>query len=182
MTEELHHIIQGCKNNNPAQQRKLFELFASDMMYVCQRYTQNTAEAEDILQEAFVRAFQKIHQLDLEKGNVGGWLRRIVINCAIGNWRKHHKNSVYQSMEYVPEQEIAPYIETELEANEILKLIDALPEGYRMVFNLNAIEGYHHAEIAELLQITESTSRSQLARARAMLQQSIHELYHKIRV
>ena len=170
----MHHdIIQGCKNNNPSQQRRLFELFAPKMMTVCRRYAQSYSESEDILQEAFIKIFKNFHQFHHESGNLEGWIRRIVVNEALQYWRKYHKNHAFTSEEFIPENTQPAMIDGYLNEEELLKLIESLPTGYRIIFNLFALEGFSHAEIAHQLNITESTSRSQLTRARKILQESI---------
>ena len=171
----LLEIIEGCKKSNPTHQRKLFEHFAPLMMTVCRRYTTYQVEAFDILQDAFVNVFKCFLQYDESKGNIEGWIRKIVINAAIQHWKKYHKQMNMVSEDYINENNVAPVIESELNAEEILALINQLPPGFKLIFNLNAIEGYSHGEIAAMLNITESTSRSQLARARKMLQNAINK-------
>ena len=178
-------IISGCKHHQPAQQRALFEQVGPVMMTVCRRYAISHADAADILQESFIKIFRSFDQFDETKGPLMAWMRRIVVNTAIQHWRKWHKNIAIVPEEYIPETLIWSESELKMEEEEILQLIQELPPGFRMVFNLFAIEGYTHAEIAGMLGIAESASRSQLARARKHLQQSIHdrthaELYEKL--
>ncbi len=170
----IQQIIEGCKKNNPAQQRMLFEHFAPVMMTVCRRYTTYQVEAYDILQDAFVLVFKSFFQYDETKGSIEGWIRRIVVNSAIQHWKKYNKHMITVTEECLVDNQVAPMIESTLNAEEILLLINQLPQGYRLVFNLNAIEGYSHKEIAEILNISESTSRSQLTRARRILQEAIN--------
>ncbi len=178
-------IISGCKHHQPAQQRALFEQVGPVMMTVCRRYATSNADAEDILQESFIKIFRSFDQFDESKGPLMAWIRRIVVNTAIQYWRKWHKNIAFVAEEYIPETQV--WSDGELKMNEeaILQVISELPPGFRMVFNLFAIEGYTHTEIAETLGIAESASRSQLARARKHLQETIHDripskLYEKI--
>lgn len=144
-------------------------------MTVCLRYAVDTMEAEDFLQEGFVRIFNNLHQFKFE-GSFEGWMRRIVVNVCLKKLQKKKIifNEISEEYSTMPIVEAAAY--THLGENDLLKLINNLPEGYRIVFNLNVIEGYSHEEIAKMLQIQPSTSRSQLVKARKMLQQQILEL------
>jgi RNA polymerase sigma factor (sigma-70 family) len=170
-------IIQGCKNEVPTMQRRLFSILAPKMMTVCRRYTKNLNSAEDILQESFIKVFRSIKMYDETRGNFEGWVRKIVVNTCIENWRKNQKELTFHAQELNgyenPEHEEVVMAESNLGEEEILKLIEKLSPGYKIVFNLFAIEGYSHLEIAQQLGITESTSRSQLVRARKVLQDAI---------
>ena len=148
------------------------------MMTICQRYAMDQMEAEDLLMESFVKIYRFIHQYKSE-GSFEGWMRRIVVNTAL----KHIKKKKIRFEEVLPEQmgeaiNAGAYIH--LEEKEILALVKQLPNGYRIVFNLFAIEGFSHDEIADLLGIGAGTSRSQLAKARKMLQQQIQELHKTV--
>lgn len=150
-------------------------MYAGKMLAVCLRYTRHRMEAEDILQDAFIKVFDNVSKFGF-KGSFEGWVRRIVINTAL---KKHSKKSYKNEqigIEHYPDLPIEPSIYSHLEEEELLKLIAKLPDGYRVVFNLYAIEGYSHKEIAEMLDIQESTSRSQLVKARKWLQTQIVEL------
>lgn len=174
MTE--HELIKGCIRKDADCQRRLFELYAGKMMTVCLRYATDSAEAEDMLQEGFIRVFSYIHQFKFE-GSFEGWVRRIVVNSALKALQK--KKIVFSEIKEQQSNSIAspePYAYVNLGEEELLKLINALPEGYRIVFNLNVIEGYSHEEIAQMLKIQASTSRSQLVKARKMLQNQILQL------
>jgi RNA polymerase sigma factor (sigma-70 family) len=138
-------------------------------MTVCRRYASQATPAEDLLQEAFIKIFRSIGQYNAERGAIEGWMKRIVINLAITEWRKAYRNTWVQSdleMLQVPE---LTQTDQHLHEEDLLKMIDRLPAGYRVVFNLFAVEGYSHHEIAQELGITESTSRSQLTHARRFL-------------
>ena len=139
------------------------------MMTLCRRYSRHQLEAEDILQEAFIKVFDNIGQFSF-KGSFEGWIRRIVINTAIKNYRKSSYQKEQIGYEDYEEKSIDPEVYDILNEEELLKLIEQLPNGYKMVFNLYAIEGYSHKEIGEMLNIGESTSRSQLLKARKALQ------------
>lgn len=145
------------------------------MLAVCLRYTRHRMEAEDILQDAFVKVFDNISKFEF-KGSFEGWIRRIVINTALKNYSKKSFKQEQIGLENQPELPLEPEIYSNLEEEELLRLINKLPDGYRLVFNLYAVEGYSHKEIADLLGIQESTSRSQLVKARKMLQGMIVNL------
>lgn len=165
-------LIKGCINEERASQQKLFKAYAGKMLVVCMRYTRNRQEAEDILQDGFVRVFDNIRKFSFN-GSFEGWVRKIMINCALRNYRKssYQKEQIGIADDYdMPTN--ATVIE-KLSEQELLALIDELPEGYKMVFNLYAIEGYSHKEIAEMLVINEGTSRSQLNKARKYLQKKL---------
>jgi len=132
-------------------------------------------EAEDILQDAFIKVFDNISKFEF-KGSFEGWIRRIVINTALKNYSKKSFKQEQIGLENQPELPLEPEIYSHLEEEKLLRLINQLPDGYRVVFNLYAVEGYSHKEIADLLGIQESTSRSQLVKARKMLQGMIVDL------
>lgn len=170
-----HQLVKECLKNKPAAQRLFYDRFAPAMLGVCYRYTKSIADAEDVLQEAFVKAFKNLHQFKGD-GELGGWIRRIIVTTAI-NYLK--KNSRYNS-ELVFNQEhlhavSAYHPQVNLEAKELADLIRQLPSGYQTIFNLYAVEGYSHLEIGKMLGIQEGTSRSQYARARALLIQWIEQ-------
>lgn len=150
----------------------LFEQFAGKFMTVCLRYAGDAMEAEDMLQDGFVRIFNNMHQFKFE-GSFEGWMRRIVVNVCLKHLQKKklHFVEMKESGPSVPALNASAY--AHLGEEDLLKLINALPDGYRIVFNLNVIEGYSHEEIAKELNIQPSTSRSQLVKARKMLQQQI---------
>lgn len=168
-------LIKGCIKQNASYQRMLFEQYAGKMMSVCLRYANDSMEAEDIMQDAFIKVFQYIHQFKFE-GSFEGWIRRIIVNTAIRHLekKKMHFKDIDESGSNAPQ--LDPYAYVHLGQEDLLKLINQLPEGYRIVFNLNVIEGYSHEEIAEMLNIQPGTSRSQLVKARKMLQQQILQL------
>jgi RNA polymerase sigma factor (sigma-70 family) len=157
-------------------QRLLFDRFAGKMMAVCQRYAQDKMEAEDILQEGFIRIFNYVGQFKGE-GSFEGWVRRVFVNTALRHCqrKKIHFKEINDVSEQV-EAADAPGL-SNLSADEILKLVQNLPQGYRLVFNLHVLEGYSHDEIGELLNIGASTSRSQLVKARKLLQNMLQEKY-----
>lgn len=155
--------------NNAASQRLLFDAYAGKMMSVCYRYAGNHHDAEDLLQEAFVKVFAHIHQFKWE-GSFEGWMRRIVVNTSLKflQKKKLHFSEVNEST--TGSLQVAPEGASGLQAEQLMLLLNKLPEGYRVVFNLYVIEGYDHDEIASMLDIQPGTSRSQLVKARKMLQ------------
>jgi RNA polymerase sigma factor (sigma-70 family) len=168
-------IIIGCKQGIPAMQRRLFEMFAPVMMTVCRRYTADSAAAEDVLQEAFIKVFRSFDRFDPSRGVIEAWIRRIVVNTAVQHWRHQQRHNTWLTdtpVPDVPEAEDPP--EMLFTEEELLSLINQLPPGFKMVFNLCVLEGFSHAEVAKELGITESTSRSQLARARKLLQAAVN--------
>ena len=162
-------LVNNCLKGKAAAQRQLYERFASSMLAVCYRYTKSVADAEDVLQEGFVKVFKNLQQFKGE-GELGGWIRRIMVTTAI-NFLK--KNSRYQAELVFGEEHLHAinnyHPEMNLGAKELADLIRQLPAGYQTIFNLYAVEGYTHLEIGTMLGIQEGTSRSQYARARALL-------------
>jgi RNA polymerase sigma factor (sigma-70 family) len=168
-------IINGCLKRKRKAQKILFERYHASLMGICMRYAKNKSEAEDILLMGFTRIFQKIESYS-SKGSFEGWLRRIVINVAIDNFRKNKKNYYFETLEDSSfNSEYANYVPDNFALEDILKTVQSLPNGYRMVFNLFAIEGYSHKEIAELLGVSESTSKTQYLKARQKLQSMLAE-------
>lgn len=173
MTE--HELIKGCVNDNATCQRMLFDQYAGKFMSICMRYANDTMEAEDMLQEGFVRIFKHMHQFKFE-GSFEGWMRRIVVNVALKHLQKKRIHFAEIKDDSHNDQQLPSYAYSSLGQEELMKLINNLPDGYRIVFNLNVIEGYSHEEIAQMLGIQASTSRSQLVKARKMLQSQILQL------
>jgi RNA polymerase sigma-70 factor (ECF subfamily) len=162
-------LIKDCLRGKPAAQRALYEQFAADMLGVCYRYTKSLTDAEDVLQDGFVKVFRYLNQFKNE-GELGGWIRRIMVTTAI-NYLK--RNTRYQTELSYSDTSLHPVSsdnpEITLNAKELADLIRQLPGGYQTIFNLHAIEGYTHVEIGKILGINEGTSRSQYSRARALL-------------
>ena len=175
MTEE--ELIRGCIREEATCQKELFNRYASRMLGVCNRYARNSADAEDIMQDAFIKIFDKIHQFKFE-GSFEGWIRRIMVNTALKKYslRRYDKEVVGYEIKDRDESGTEPSAYAHLTQKEILELINNLPDGYRLIFNLYVIEGFQHEEIAEMLHIQPGTSRSQLVKARTMLQKQILQL------
>jgi RNA polymerase sigma-70 factor (ECF subfamily) len=176
MPHPYQALIQGCIKQQPQAQRELYERFAPNLLGVCFRYARDEARAEDMLQEAFIKIFQKITYYS-DKGSLEGWLRRIVVNTAIDHIRREKHYSQQLQINEAITEEIREDVLDRLELEFLYSIIQQLPAGYRLVFNLYAIEGYSHAEIGEQLNISESTSRSQYTRARALLKKQIRGAY-----
>ena len=175
MPEKYSQLIKDCIRLHAASQRQFYNLFAPAMLGVCFRYTKNIDDAENILQDGFVKVFTNLHQFKGE-GDVGAWVRRIMVNTALSYLKT---NSRYQHdllFEDMPLHAVStddPQVK--LNAKELSELIRQLPPGFQTIFNLYAVEGYTHVEIGAMLGIRDSTSRSQYARARALLIQWIEK-------
>ncbi|GAB5552338.1 MAG: RNA polymerase sigma factor [Saprospiraceae bacterium] len=170
MTEQ--DLIQGCIRGERKCQEAVFRLYAGKMLVVCLRYARHRMEAEDMLQDAFIKVFRYINKFQ-HKGSFEGWIRRIVVNTALKNIDKKSFTNEQIGIEDEKDTGALPNVYSDLGEAELLKMVASLPDGYRLVFNLYAIEGYSHKEIADLLDIGESTSRSQLVKARKLLQEMI---------
>jgi len=168
MTEEA--ILQGCLKNEAGAQRELYNRYSPKMLAVCYRFAHNREDAEDMLQEGFIKVFSQMHTFQ-NKGAFEGWIRRIIVHTCINNLKKNKRFN--ESLDIVHahgiqvREESVPSI---VQAKQIVECIRILPIGYRTVLNLYAIEGYSHREISEMLDIEESTSRSQYTRAKQMLE------------
>lgn len=169
-------MLEGCKANRESAQKYLFDRYSRVMTGVCMRYADRYEEAQDIVQDGFVKVFTKIKSFT-GSGSLEGWIRRIMVNTALDHLRKIKAERFNYSIDEV-ENSIKEdqMIEASMQADDLLKLIKQLPLGYRTVFNLYAIEGYTHKEIAEELGISENTSKSQYSRARTLLQKKLEHL------
>lgn len=168
MTEE--QMLQGCLKNNASTQEALYNRFSPRMLGVCYRFARNREDAEDMMQEGFIKVFSQIHQFR-GQGALEGWIRRIIVHTCINILKKNKKFSdsvdlFHASTLHLNENNIPSL----LQAKQVVECIRLLPLGYRTVLNLYAIEGYSHREIASILDIEESTSRSQYTRAKSMLE------------
>jgi RNA polymerase sigma factor (sigma-70 family) len=161
-------LIEGCRKGDRALQKALYEKYCRKMMVVCLRYSKSSAEAEDILQEAFVKVFQGIKDFRQES-KLETWITRIMVNTALNAQRKKLYLFPMVDVEEIdlPDEELSV---SGIHFTQLLEMIQALPQGCQVVFNMFAIEGYSHKEIAEMLAISEGTSKSQYARARSLLQ------------
>ncbi|MBW6460753.1 MAG: sigma-70 family RNA polymerase sigma factor [Bacteroidales bacterium] len=166
-------LIERCLENNPKAQEYLYKHYSCKMYGVCLRFARNTLEADDILQEGFIKVFSYLKDFRFE-GSLEGWIRKIIINTAINyyNSKQNEWNEINLET-FASNQAVAEDILDKISVGYLLQLIRELPEGYRLVFNLHVIEGYNHQEIAKMLNISENTSKSQLSRARSTLQQRL---------
>jgi len=177
----LENLINDCKKGSPKAQRVLYERYSGRFLSICMRYMGKQDVAEDLMISSFMRIFEKIDTYKGE-GNFEGWMRRIVVNQCLSELRKQRNMYVAISMEEAVAMPDINLLESHLAAEELLQLVTDLPIGYRTVFNLYAIEGYSHKEIAEQLGINENTSKSQLSRARVHLQQALKKMEEAINV
>ncbi len=169
-------LVKNCINGDQKAQRTLFEMYAPKMLGVCLRYAKNKEQAEDVLQDGFIKVFSNLEKFSGE-GSLEGWVRRIMVNTSLDQIRKEAKlqnNISWDDVDFKIEND--SFILEGLMAEDLMKLINAMPQGYKMVFNLFAIEGYSHKEIATELNISENTSKSQYSRARAYIQTKLEEL------
>jgi RNA polymerase sigma-70 factor (ECF subfamily) len=166
-------LIRRCQNADPKAQEELYERYADRMYRVCLRYIKSQVDAEDVLISAFTKVFKSIKAFTSQgDGCLEGWVRKIVINESLMWLRRRHNFNLTECLEEtLPEPDLSQF--SALEAEDIYKLISDLPMGYRTVFNLNVIEGFSHQEIAAMLAITESTSRTQLFKAKAILKKTL---------
>ncbi len=168
MTEQA--IIAGCLQNDVAAQRELYNRYSPKMLSVCYRFAQSREDGEDMLQEGFIKVFTQMHTFQ-NKGAFEGWIRRIIVHTCINFLKKYKKFNESVDLAYADyiqvKEETVPSI---MQARQIIECIRLLPLGYRTVLNLYALEGYSHKEIGQMLDIEESTSRSQYTRAKSMLE------------
>ena len=159
--------------------RIFYDSYSGKIMAICKRYETKNVLAEDVFQDAFIRIFDQLNKYDASKGDLGGWIYRVTVNVALKLIQKE-KRLIYEDSEVEPEERCDLSILSDLGIEELYSLIEKLPEGQRFVFNLYIIEGHSHKEISELLNITESTSKSQLRRAKAQLAMMINRLKEKV--
>lgn len=167
-----NQLIERCSNNDREAQYRLYNLLSGKMFAVCLRYAKNREAAEDLLQDGFVKVFTSLDKYRGE-GHFEGWVRRIIVNTAIESYRKSTKMFPVVSTDDIKEDVPETTEDISLEMEDLMKCINSLSVGYRTIFNLYVVEGYSHKEIAEMLDITEGTSKSQLARARYILMEMI---------
>ncbi len=165
-------LLIQCIENEPKAQKKLFEILAPKMYAICVRYAKDNDDAKDLVQEGFIRLFKNLEKFE-SRGSFEGWVKRIFINTCIEYYRKQQKENLKVEIENIAENAIESNTISLLKAADLMTIIQKLPLGYRTVFNLFAIEGYTHEEIANKLGITINTSKSQLFKARQHLQEII---------
>jgi RNA polymerase sigma factor (sigma-70 family) len=181
LTETLEILIEGCRKGDRGSQEKLYRQFSAAMYGLCLQYAASEEDAQDILQDGFVKVFKKIEQVRDAKA-FPGWIRRLMINTALERYRSQVVMHRLDEEPGAMKEQITEETLEELDAEALVLMIQELPPRYRMVFNLYAIEGYNHKEIAEKLDISDGTSKSNLSRARAILQEKVKRLYGKVQL
>jgi len=171
MTEEV--LLHGCIKNDATAQQELYQRYSPKMLSVCYRYAKTREDAEDMLQEGFIKVFSQINKFE-KRGSLEGWILRIIVHTCINHLKKNKKFNDNVDLAHAGNLVIREdYIPSIIQAKQIVETIRTLPVGYRTVLNLYAIEGYSHKEIGQLLDIEESTSRSQYTRAKTMLEEML---------
>jgi RNA polymerase sigma factor (sigma-70 family) len=167
-------LLKDCQKGKPKAQRMLYEKYKQEMINLCMRYADSRASAEDIFQDSFVKVFKNIQNV-MEPGSLYFWIRKVVIHTAINHYHKEKNRLFHEDINELHEQlkEEDQDIISQLNAEEVLRMVNELPDGYRIVFNLYVVDGFKHHEIADMLGVTESTSKTQLRKARLLLQKKI---------
>ena len=168
----INELLEGCRAGNRKMQEALYRQTASKMLVVCMRYAKDRMEAEDVLQMGYIKVFQKVNEYRGD-GAFEGWIRKVMVNTAIESYRKNLRSLSVVPIEDAYDQPSTGFDFSRLGMQDLLKVIQKLADGYRVVFNMYIIEGYSHKEIAETLGISEGASKSQLSRARAILKEEI---------
>ena len=169
-------LIKLCKQKKAKAQKLLYDTYHRSLLGICLRYAKSYEEAEDLLQSGMIRIFRTINTYN-DVGSFEGWMKRIITNLAIDNFRKNQKHYFHSNIDDLEnDTSVECHFDSNLDAKKIIEIIQNLPDGYRIVFNLFAIEGFSHKEIAGKLGITESTSKTQLRKARIKLQTLLNEL------
>ncbi len=175
MDEQEKQLLAECLRHNATAQRQLYERYKVPMYRLCLRYAGNATEAEDLLQEGFIRVFSDLPQFRGE-GALGGWIRQVVLRTALQYLRRRVRQAVWVPEDQIPDGAAEAFFpEQEWDVRHIVQLLQQLPEGYRTVFNLYVIEGFSHKEIADTLGISESTSKTQLFKAKAQLRRQLEK-------
>jgi RNA polymerase sigma factor (sigma-70 family) len=171
---EIKNIINGCLKGDRRDQEILYRRYSARLYAVCLQYSGNDEEARDILQEGFIKIYENLVHYKYE-GSFDGWVRRIIVNTALEKFRSKHNLYRVDDIDQIPEPNAEPDNEdyAGLEARDLMEIIRELPPRYRIVFNLFAIEGYSHKEISDMMSISEGTSKSNLSRARVILQRRV---------
>ncbi len=177
--EDLTKIINDCASGDVRAQEKLYRTLAPKMYGVCLRFAKDRTEAEDNLQEGFVKVFTNIHKFRHE-GSLEGWVRRIMVNVSLSKYRKQHLMHPVEDVSIYETPEMSEDALDKISADELLALVQELPPRYRMVFNLYVMEGMSHQEVGEAMNISEGTSKSNLARARDILKRKVKRLYGEL--
>lgn len=171
---DLRQIVKKCKAYDKKAQKELYNVYSPVLYGICLRYGKSKDEAEDILQEGFIKILTKINDYK-EIGSFEGWMKKIIVNTAISHYHKNKKYNESYDIDNINESETGSYVwgDEDFTREELMSVIDNLPEGYRIIFNLYAIEGYKHKEIAEKLNISHNTSKSQYLRAKEKIREKL---------
>jgi len=174
---DLSKIVEKCKAYDKKAQKELYDVYSSVLFGVCLRYSNSRADAEDILQEGFIKVFTKINYYT-GKGSFEGWMRRIIVNTAISHYHKNKKYKENYDIDEIKETDVegANFDTVDFTKEELFSVINKLPDGYKIIFSLYAIEGYKHKEIAKRLNISENTSKSQYSRAKDKLKKMLEKI------
>ncbi len=176
MQSDEKKIISGCIRNEYKSQKMLYSKYYNVLMGICLRYCKSRVEAEDVLLTSFYRIYKNIKKFN-KKGSFENWIKRIVVNTAIDNYRKNHKYYYNDDIDdFINHEILSETMQDNFTVEEIMSKVNELPEGSRVVFNLYTIEGYSHKEISEILNVSESTSKTQLQRAKVTLQKKLLKL------
>ena len=173
----LKKLIKQCADNDRKAQEEIYQLFSGKLFSICLKYSKNKQEAQDNFQDGFVTIFEKIGQFKFN-GSFEGWMKRVMINTVLLKYR--NKTVLNIVTEDIPDEVIVDIDDDEISLDFLLNLIQSLPDRYRMVFNLYVLDGHSHKEISKMLQIAEGTSKSNLSRARATLQERIKIVYGSV--
>jgi len=177
--EDFKPIISDCIAGNQKAMAKLYHLFAPKMFGVCLRYAKDATEAEDNLQDGFIKVFNSLKTFRHD-GSLEGWIRRIMINVSLEKIRKQHWLYPVEDVSVYDSINLSDDVIAKISANDLMKIIQELPPRYRLVFNLYVIEGFSHQEIAQEMKITQGTSKSNLARAREILKKKVHKNFGEL--
>ena len=176
MPASLKKLIEKCAKNDRKAQAEVYQIYSGKLYGICLKYSRNREEAQDNLQDGFITIFDKISSYN-HKGSFEGWMKRVVVNTALQKYRQKSLLSIVT--EEIPEEIVVEVDEEIVSMDYLLDIIQQLPDRYRMVFNLYILDGYSHKEIAEELKVSDSTSKSNLSRARVILKEKIEESFQK---
>ena len=168
-------LLQGCLNGDRQSQKALYEQYKVQMYRLCLRYSNGRSDAEDVLQDGFIKVFSDLHQYS-GKGALGGWIRKVMVNTALQHIRKNKRiPNMIEVDQIIDLREASEQIYSRMGAKDLTKMIQELPPGYKMIFNLYVVDGYTHQEIADQLNISINTSKSQLSKAKATLRKKLEK-------
>ncbi len=166
-------IVEGCRKGHSKCQKALVDRYSGLLFTICLRYTGDENKSKDVLQESFIRVFKSIRTFDPDRGSLQNWMKKITVNMCLKTIKKNQIASTGLTIDINDNLSVGPDVISKMNADDLLKLIQTLPEGYRQVFNLSVIEGYNHKEIADKLGIAEVSSRSNLSRAKQILRKKL---------